>query len=55
MRTVGVLRLGDGCGAESADVVDVQRGGVGCEDERLRGEGVDEGWGVDATIGAGAS
>jgi hypothetical protein len=48
---VGGLWLGRLLGAEVADVVDVQGGGVGCEDEGLRGEGVDERRGVDATVG----
>ena len=43
--------LGRLLGAEVADVVDVQGGGIGCEDEGLRGEGVDEGRGVDAAVG----
>ena len=41
-------------GAEGADVVDVQRGRVGCEDEGLRGEGVDERGGVDGGVGTAA-
>lgn len=53
VRAVGGFRLGGGLGAQGPDVVDVQRRRVGCEDERLRREGVDERGGVDGVVGAG--
>lgn len=47
MRAVCRLWLEDRFCAEIADIVDVQRRRVGAEDERLWGEGVDEGRRVD--------